>query len=408
MNDSNSNLRNTGPRLIEIGLISAGPLTSDEFTDIRTAGKQLLDELLILYPAFDWRLSRLHRPDIGEFSREESSHLLLQAADERDIHNWDFVLMVTSDDLIPRYYSRAMAALSRPLDAAVISLCRLSNESDIINQNTKAPIKSNLIRTHRIKTLMLHAIGHWAGLAPAKNIERLMHQPSEVLELDAMADFSEAEASRMNRFLAEVGDTRLEEQQLGQTGAIGFWSSALWINRQELREAVMAAKPWMFPKHLSRLTTAAVSTTALLMLTAEAWDLALAQSANSLILMFVVTLILTTLFIADRHHLFFKKRRARTEQQVVSQVSAILVVVIGLVTTWTCLTAFSWVVSSALYPQTLIATWAGSTDYEVTSSIAKSTMSVFCGSIGLLIGSLGASFEDQHFFRHVIFVDEEI
>ncbi len=399
-----------GQRLIEIGLISAGPLTSDEFADIRKAGGCLLDELMVLYPSFNWRLSALHRPDIGEFSREESSHLLLQAADERDVHNWDFVLLVTSDDLIPRYFARAMAALSRPLDAAVISLCRLSNETDHERNTNDATMdmSSDPIRASRIKALMLHAMGHWAGLSQKDELESLMHRPKEMLELDAMSMFSELETSRMNQFLTEVGDTRLEERALGQSGALAFWVSALWINRQELKEAVVAAKPWAFPKHLSRLTAAAVSTTALLMLTAEAWDLALSQSTHALVFMFVVTLIVTTLFIANRHRLFFNKRRSRTEQQVVSQVSAILVVVIGLLTTWTCLATFSWAVSFALYPETLISTWAASTQSSVNANYAKMIMSVFCASVGLLIGSLGASFEEQHFFRHVIFVDEEV
>ena len=35
-------------------------------------------------------------------------------------------------------------------------------------------------------------------------------------------------------------------------------------------------------------------------------------------------------------------------------------------------------------------------------------MSAFVASVAILIGALGASFEEQHYFRHVIFVDEEI
>lgn len=35
-------------------------------------------------------------------------------------------------------------------------------------------------------------------------------------------------------------------------------------------------------------------------------------------------------------------------------------------------------------------------------------MAGFSGSVELLIGPLGGSFESQNHFRHVIFVDEEI
>jgi len=33
---------------------------------------------------------------------------------------------------------------------------------------------------------------------------------------------------------------------------------------------------------------------------------------------------------------------------------------------------------------------------------------MFVASVGMVTGALGASFEDQHCFRHMTFVDEEI
>jgi hypothetical protein len=43
-----------------------------------------------------------------------------------------------------------------------------------------------------------------------------------------------------------------------------------------------------------------------------------------------------------------------------------------------------------------------------THDLANVILAAVVATLGLLIGAFGASFEQQHFFRHVAHVDEEI
>ena len=63
-----------------------------------------------------------------------------------------------------------------------------------------------------------------------------------------------------------------------------------------------------------------------------------------------------------------------------------------------------------IFPTLLIASWAESTVEHASqiSLLARPQMAIFAASLGILIGALGASFESNHYFRHIIFVDEEI
>ena len=54
----------------------------------------------------------------------------------------------------------------------------------------------------------------------------------------------------------------------------------------------------------------------------------------------------------------------------------------------------------------LILRWAPTVSAEDTVP-SVFVLAGLVSSLGLLIGSLGASFEGQHYFRHVIYADEE-
>ena len=83
---------------------------------------------------------------------------------------------------------------------------------------------------------------------------------------------------------------------------------------------------------------------------------------------------------------------------------------VGMAVTWLCLWGLALLAASALFDPELIRSWAASTPAgaQAAGVLADVKMASFCATIGLLIGSLGASFEDQHHFQHVVFVDAEL
>lgn len=83
-----------------------------------------------------------------------------------------------------------------------------------------------------------------------------------------------------------------------------------------------------------------------------------------------------------------------TEQIAVSNAAASLIVFSGMATT-----------AALLFSLSLIAGWTGADTMPNRDNWLL--MSGLVSSFGILIGALGASFEDSHDFRHVTLIDEE-
>ena len=392
----------------------AGRLKSRERTAALHAAERLIEVLASLFPDYRFRVEHSRRRDIGEYRREESSQLLRAAAESRTVHRWDFVFLVTPDELIARLRSYAFAALSRPLDAAVVSTSRLVPSELSADPHTIDETPTDEVVIDRLATIFLHAIAHIAGVPASRDSSDYLYHPQNVSELDAMARFSDSEHAELDEAFRVVADTRLEEYRGHDNGTHRhrwrFNLRAAWKNREGIADAVRAARPWEFPIRLSRLTTAAVSTLTVLLMTAEAWDLALSQSQALLICTAVLVLTGTTLFVVSRQNLMMRRHHELREQLVVSRTSALLIVISGLGITWLGILVLALCAAATVFSPEVITHWAASsslTPADVGTPVYWQ-MATFCASLGLLIGSLGASFEDQWHFQHVIFVDEEL
>lgn len=266
----------------------------------------------------------------------------------------------------------------------------------------------------RLSTVFLHAIAHVAGIPASRDKTDYLYHPQSASELDAMSRFSKDEQAELNRTFSEVAGTRLEEAQPNDLDAqTRRWIvniKAAWKNRGGIADSLSAARPWEFLIRLSRLTTAAVSTLTLLLMTAEAWDLALSQSAPVLLFMASLVIVGTTLFVISRQNLTMRRHHDLREQLVVSRISALLTVTSGLAITGLGIHLLALCAVSSLFSAEVVTHWAASSELSIGDVDTGLTwrMATLCATFGLLIGSLGASFEDQWHFQHVIFVDEEL
>lgn len=393
--------------LIEMGVVIAGNIDPIDRRAINLALQQFREYLTQQFPEFDFELIPWRRPELAVGARVEPSLLLQQAAEERALRRWDFVFVVTAAELQGSYSPYCFAALSRPLDAAAISLA-------LIDPTAAGEAADESRRVERIafrlSRLMLHALGHLTGLARSDDPAAILFHPADAHELDAMDQMDSEQLAKQRHSLAEIADQRLEEGPGRRLSYPAFLIRAAWINRREILEAIRAARPWEFPQRLSRLTIAAVSTISLLFMTAEAWDLALSQAGWQIGLLITGTLLLTTGYVIVRQQLLMRRGRIRSEQTVVTTASAFGIVFTGMFVTWLALCLIGLGISGLLFPAELIASWAASSGLAADQLGLLHTlqMSLFCASLGLLIGALGASFESQTYFRHVIFVDEEI
>lgn len=393
--------------LIEIGLLIAGPLDSVDRRAAKRATAQVKSFLERAQPKFRFEFLEAFRPELAGDAEVEPSVLLQQALEDRDARHWDFVFLLTAADLHGHYSPYCFAALSRPLDAAVFSLSLIDPRARGADVDDAVRVETVALRLSR---LMLCATGHLTGLQGSDEPENLLFRPAEANDLDRMEQLTDEQLERQASALAEVADLRLEEGSGRRLGGIAFTLRAAWINRRAIAEAIVSAKPWQFPKRLSRLTIASVSTFAILFMTAEAWDLGLSQGGGRLAALVVVALLVTSSYVIVRQQLLIRRGRHRSEQTVVTSASALAIVFLGMFATWLVLVVIGVAAAELLFRPGLIASWATASHTPAKEIDFGETfqMSCFSASLGLLIGALGASFESQHYFRHVIFVDEEI
>ena len=337
--------------------------------------------------------------------REEAIVLLGYGGTEREIKHWDFSLVLTEADLTSHYKPYALAAVSRSMEVAVVSTSRIDPET------TGGAIPGERVSkmAHRIEVLVLHALGHLIGIHHETDPSNYMSKFEALDELDRADEFNEQQIEAMRSNLGEVADQRLEERmKYRRISAPKFYLRAAWINRRDIFDAILQAKPWQFPFRLSRLTTAAISTMFVLMVTAEAWDLGMSQKPSLLVGLSIVAIVATTVYILVRQRLLVRRHRRRiTEQNVVSNLTTVAIVLLGMAWTWLMLLAVTFAAALLLFSRSLVQTWITSVKgpFHTVDYLA---LAAFVASLGIIIGALGASFERQNYFRHITYVDEEL
>lgn len=391
---------------IDLGFIIAGPMDSVDQSAMDLAIGNVDSQLNSWLPGFDWKLQRLNRDEWRSGRVAEPTDLLLLAQSERDIRGLDLVWVITASELLSHYKSTCHAAIANSLDATVISTSRIDPRSNDPSATAGQRIET---LSKRISVLVLHALGHWCRLDHVDEEYNIMFNIESPDDFDMVSQFSPSQIERMNLFLEAIADQRLEERKgFARTWKPLFYLRAIKENRGEIIDAIVRARPWQFPFRLGRLTTAAVSTMLVLIMTAETWDMASKQSISVVLGLIACTLTLTTGYVAVRQQLILSDgKRNPTEQIVASNVSAAAIVGVGMSVTFGLLFVLTLTACWLLFPIEVVEEWTVAVE-EPLRIRHYIQLAAIVGSLGIVIGALGASFEEQHHFRHVVLVDEEI
>ena len=388
---------------IEVGWVLAGPMENTDLQALRKAHHTTLRWLQEMFPTFRWQMPIVQRREANLDVRSTPISLIDMGVTERDARKWDFVFVVTTSDLTSYYKPFALAVPSQPLNVAALSTARLDTGAGLHPLEQEDRVQQ---LARRIHALVLHQFGHLNDLEHSEDPEDIMYNLNTAEDLDAMQHLSETSSEALHQELATEADLRLEEQVQKVRQRWRFYLRAAWINRDDIWGAVRNLHPWQFPLRFSRLTTAAFSTLLILLTTAEAWDLGTSQPLFLVTILSVLTLIGTSYYILKQQQLLLRRRKDRpSEQRVVAHLSIILAVFSGMAATYLMLFGATLLVALTFFSLNLVQSWI-STEGPLTRSHYLH-LAGFVASMGLLIGSLGASFEEQTYFRHVAFVTEE-
>lgn len=390
--------------LIEVGWIVVGHLDPPDRQAVSAARERMRVTLAEAFPGFDWRMPLVEREAPRSRHQEEPVALLELGAAERQAKGWDYALVVTGGDLLSFYKPFALGAPARSLSVAVLSTVRI----DPLSTDPRADENRRTeIMTRRLHALALHLFGHLNDLSHGSAADDFMFDVEGLKDLDRMERFSPEHLEALGEELADVADTRLEEAVGRPRNRLWFYLRATWHERGVILGSVRRARPWQFPVRLSRLTTAALSAMLILLITAEVWDLGMNQSPVFVAVLSVLTLGLGSLYLLIRQRLLIHREASRlSELMVVTNVSMALSVFFGMLTTYAGLFALVLGVAQVVFTHDLILSWAASLDGRI-ESWHYLVFAGFIASLGLLIGALGASFEEQRYFHHVTLVDEE-
>jgi hypothetical protein len=312
---------------------------------------------------------------------------------------WDFAFVVTAADLHAYHKPFALGTPVSSLNLACLSLARLDPGEIAGQSRTK-------ILAQRFSALLLHLFGHLNDLGHSDEPTCFMYDLESELDLDAMQRYSKSGLDRLRSELGREADERLEERRT-PTSTLRFYVEAVWDNRSDVYHAVVKIQPWMFFARFSRLTTTAVSAIVVLLITAEAWDMGVRLSAARLAALSAGAIVVTSVYVLRRQRLTPRVRNARlTEQRVLASFAVATGVVLGMVTTYGLLFAGALAFTEIFYPVRLIEGWVAMPGSHVGTSHYLA-MCGFVATLGVVLGALGASFESENYFRHVVLVDEE-
>ena len=396
--------RRTHAARIEIGWVLAGAFDAVDLDAVQQARTRVLRFLRERFDAFEWRMPVVARREAVPGRTAELVDLLDLGVAERDALQWDAALVVTAAPLESRYKRFALGAPSRAVQTAVLSTARIDPAAALSAADEAERLET---MSQRLFALALHLLGHLGGLDHAADPQDLMYDLQAEADLDRMTRFSEEAAAQLRSEWADVADVRLEETGRYRDRTVGFYLRVMWTNQREILRATWQAQPWQFPFRFSKLTTAAVSTLVILVITAEAWDLGMSQPPVFVAALSLAALVGTSAYLLGHQQLIGRRRAQRlSEQRVVSHVAIALAVFLGMATTYLLLFGVTLALGQALFPRALVQSWAASLGGEVTFAHYL-TLAGFVAALGIVIGALGASFEEEHYVRHVAYVDEE-
>jgi hypothetical protein len=392
--------------LVEIGWLVAGSLDTVDWQASQQARESVLTELESMFPQFRWRMPVARREELAIGPRVEPAMLLEHGLAERNAGHWDFTVIITPAELVSHYQGGAIAVVSRSLDSAVISTAQLdprATDPEVSARERQSAISIWLRR------LVLYSFGRLCGLAPADaEPSNLLYPPAAVSDIAQSANFNDAQREQLGRALGEIADRRLEETAAyQQVHPWRFYLLSSWVNRRDIAASVWEARPWQFPFRLSRLTTAALSATLVLMITAEVWELALSQARAGVALLSLVAVGVSTTYVMLRQGIYIRRGKSRlTEQIVATNVAMALVVLLGMTTTYLMAFGTAFLLGPLLFHPRLVTSWSSQAAPPLWDEYLL--LSVFVAALALFIGALGATFESNDYFRHITLVDEEI
>lgn len=306
----------------------------------------------------------------------------------------NFLLIVSDMDIATTKLSYAVAYPSRLTNVGMISIRRLGSDWG-------ESLDRDLV-VARLKSLMLHTLGHILNLSHAESVTNYMHDFNTVEDLDHMTAFDREQLDTLDEnFPAEAHD----ETRKGSS--LGFWWSQVMSNLPVIMGTLIRASPFRLLTKLPTTLTAALSVVVVLFFSAEIWDVADAVEIYQVIIFAVLAFLVATvvLYKTFGFRTVFDRDRLVSESTVVTQTATALAVAATILVIFALFFGITFLAAVTIFPRALMAEWA-SVD-AATDPVDHVKLGLFLGGMAVLTGSLGGRSDNKRLFRTILFLDEE-
>ncbi len=331
-------------------------------------------------------------PGAGNYAPLDFLEIGLAEKLERDL---PFMLIVTEVDLSSSSLAYTLALPSRLTNIAICSTRRLDPGfwGDEPDDDRAAS---------RLARLMLHSFGHLVGLDHERDPENAMYPLESVQDLDRMSRLTTAQVERVSRVLPREAHERSTRE-----GKARFVAWTLFHDAGAIARAVVNANPFRLLATMPTMLAAALSVIVVLLFSAETWDVASAVSVPQ-IATFSLMCLAAAAFVLYRAFAFdalLRRDRRITESSIVTTAATMLCLVLTLIVMFAFFGGLMYLVTVAVFPQSLMETWPG--NGEATTPLDHLKLSLFLAAMGVLAGSLGGRSDSRDLVRGVLFITED-
>ncbi len=336
------------------------------------------------FPGFRWEMPFSKRRRYAPHGALDPLELLEVGLLEKTKNGWDYVIVLVSNELQPRYRISTIGVPSSALEVAVLSSSEL-DENDGLDE--------------KIAALALHLLGHLWGLSHSEEGPMVPPENYKILSLSSFPDYQK---KVIEQRLSEASDARLEEQRK-KWGGVSFYWSTFWTDPKSILKDVMDYSPWRLPLKMAKMTAATAVSMIFILMGAESWELGVHFSPWLLFFGTVLAVVGATIFIFAGQNLGQLSREIGYKEQLArTRIVIFTTLLYGMFFLWVLFMIFV-IVVGFVFPRDILNGWLGS---QLTFRDLLRFAS-FSGILGLLAGAVGGNLEEEDEIKADLFYDEE-
>ncbi len=254
--------------------------------------------------------------------------------------------------------------------------------------------------------LLLHLIGHLFKLSPTTKQQTVMNSAS-VRDMDHKRTFSKEYLQVMKRKIDTFPNRK--EAKPGRWEALKFYLRSSYEHREDIFDTLKRSHALRIPLSLSRLTTAAMAPTLILLFSAEIWDVAFYLKDTTVWVAAVISVLISAWYLIRSLHLQFPRRENAplSEHAAVVNVTTFITLTLAMCGLFLLLFLSMLVLEYFIFPEDLMREWP-SLDNPTVNIFDQIRLAAFISILGVVTGALAGGLESRTVIREFALFREKV